>query len=138
MVITTAQLHSTKPKLRFCTGSNPARDVSEIRDGEDLRQWSRLEIRLNAFRPLTIPQKQFIIIIIIIMKKHKKVALSYTKLTHFQPMFPFYIPPKNRKRRFSDVFRGYSSGILVEYELRSFHNYMKLNYSRHSQGEIIK
>ena len=36
MVITTAQLHSTKPKLRFCAGSNPARDVSEIRDGEDL------------------------------------------------------------------------------------------------------
>ena len=36
VVITTAQLHSTKPELRFCTGSNPARGVSEIRDGEDL------------------------------------------------------------------------------------------------------
>ena len=36
VVITTAQLHSTKPKLRFCAGSNPARGVSEIRDGEDL------------------------------------------------------------------------------------------------------
>ena len=36
VVITTAQLHSTKPELRFCTGSNPARWVSEIRDGEDL------------------------------------------------------------------------------------------------------
>ena len=34
--ITTAQLHSTKPELRFCAGSNPARGVSEIRDGEDL------------------------------------------------------------------------------------------------------
>ena len=33
-VITTAQLHSTKPECRFCTGSNPARGVSEIRDGE--------------------------------------------------------------------------------------------------------
>ena len=33
---TTAQLHSTKPELRFCAGSNPARGVSEIRDGEDL------------------------------------------------------------------------------------------------------
>ena len=32
----TAQLHSTKPELRFCVGSNPARGVSEIRDGEDL------------------------------------------------------------------------------------------------------
>ena len=57
MVITTAQLHSTKPELRFCAGSNPARGVSEIRDGEDLWQWSLLEIRLNAFRRSTIPQK---------------------------------------------------------------------------------
>ena len=36
VVITTVQLHSTKPELRFCAGSNPARGVSEIRDGEDL------------------------------------------------------------------------------------------------------
>ena len=56
MVITTAQLHSTKSELRFCADSNPARGVLEIRDGEDLRQWSRLEIRLNAIRRSTIPQ----------------------------------------------------------------------------------
>ena len=36
VVITTAQLHSTKPDLRFCTGSKPARGISEICDGEDL------------------------------------------------------------------------------------------------------
>ena len=36
MVITTAQLHSTKPEFRFCAGSNPANGVSEIRDSEDL------------------------------------------------------------------------------------------------------
>ena len=36
VVISTAQLHSTKPEVRFCAGSNPARGVSEIRDGEDL------------------------------------------------------------------------------------------------------
>ena len=36
VVITTAQFHSTEPEPRFCTGSNPARGVSEIRDGEDL------------------------------------------------------------------------------------------------------
>ena len=36
VVIATTQLHSTKPELRFCAGSNPARDVSEIHDGEDL------------------------------------------------------------------------------------------------------
>ena len=46
VVMTTAKLHSSKPELRFCAGSNPARDVSEIRDGEDLWQWSQLEIRL--------------------------------------------------------------------------------------------
>ena len=61
-VIATAQLHSTKPELRLCTSSNPARGVSEICNGEDLWQWSRLEIRLNAFRRSIIPQKQFIII----------------------------------------------------------------------------
>ena len=33
LVITSAQLHSTKPELRFCAGSNPAAAVSEIRDG---------------------------------------------------------------------------------------------------------
>ena len=36
VVIITTQLHSTKPELRFCAGSKPARSVSEIRDGEDL------------------------------------------------------------------------------------------------------
>ena len=36
VVITTAQLHSTKSELRFCAGSNLARGVLEIRDGEDL------------------------------------------------------------------------------------------------------
>ena len=36
VVITAAQLHSTKPELRFCAGSNPTCGVSEIGDGEDL------------------------------------------------------------------------------------------------------
>ena len=39
VVITTSQLHSTKPEFRFCAASNPAHGVSEIRDGEDLWQW---------------------------------------------------------------------------------------------------
>ena len=61
VVITTAQLHATMPELRLCAGSNPARGgVPEIRHGEDLWQRSRLEIRLNAFRRSTIPQKKFI------------------------------------------------------------------------------
>ena len=36
VVITTAQLHSTKSELSFCAGSNLAFSMSEIRDGEDL------------------------------------------------------------------------------------------------------
>ena len=63
LVITTAQLPSTKPELRFCSVSNPARGVSEICDGENLWEWPWLEIRLNAFRLSTIPQKQSIVII---------------------------------------------------------------------------
>ena len=35
VVITTAQLHLTKPELRFCPDLNPACGVSDIRDGED-------------------------------------------------------------------------------------------------------
>ena len=65
VVITTAQLHSTKPELRLCAGSNLARSVSEIRDSGDLWQWSQLEIRLKVFRQSTIPQKQFIIITVV-------------------------------------------------------------------------
>ena len=63
VVITTAKRHSTKPELGFCAGSNPAHGMLKICHGEDLGQWSQLEIRLNAFRWSTIPQKQFIIII---------------------------------------------------------------------------
>ena len=36
VVASTAQFHSTKLELRFYAGSNLARGVSEIRDGEDL------------------------------------------------------------------------------------------------------
>ena len=36
VVITISQLHSSKPELRFRAGSNSARGVLEIRDGEDL------------------------------------------------------------------------------------------------------
>ena len=56
-------LHSTKPKLRCYAGStNPALRVSEICDDDNLWQWSRLEIILNAFCRPTIPQKWFIIV----------------------------------------------------------------------------
>ena len=45
VVITTAQIHLTKSELRFYAGSNSARGLSEICNGENLREWSRLEIR---------------------------------------------------------------------------------------------
>ena len=38
--ITTAELYSTKPKLRSYSGWSSARGVSEIDDGEDLGQLS--------------------------------------------------------------------------------------------------
>ena len=34
MVITTAQLHSTKLEIRLCAGSNPVCSALEIRDGD--------------------------------------------------------------------------------------------------------
>ena len=96
VVITTAQLHSAKPELRFCTGSNPAWGMLETRDGEDLWQWSRLEIKLNAFRRSTI-QKQFIIIIIIIISSYAiviqyiKGCLSYKMILYHKVTFDVYL-----------------------------------------------
>ena len=36
VIVTTTQLNSTKPEVRFRAGSNPACGVTDIRDGEDL------------------------------------------------------------------------------------------------------
>ena len=36
VVVIAAQLHSTKPEIMFGAGPDPARGVSEIRNGEDL------------------------------------------------------------------------------------------------------
>ena len=58
---TTAQSHSTKPELRFSAGPNAFCGVWEIRDGEDLWQSSRLDIRLNSFCRSTVPHKQIIV-----------------------------------------------------------------------------
>ena len=61
--------------------------MSEIHDGEDLWQWPRLEIRLNAFRRSTIRHKQFILIIIIIITRppHQKLVATalITKIFYF-------------------------------------------------------
>lgn len=36
VIVTTTQLNSTKPEVRFRAGLNPACGVTDIRDGEDL------------------------------------------------------------------------------------------------------
>ena len=55
-------------KFKLCVGSNPVRGVSKICDGENLWKPSWPEIRLkNAFCRSTVPQKQFSIIMIIII-----------------------------------------------------------------------
>ena len=51
MVITTAQLHSTKPEIRLCASSNPVCGMSEICNGEDLWQWSLLEKKAESYSP---------------------------------------------------------------------------------------
>ena len=64
MVITTAQVHSTKPQLKslHADGVNPVHGVLDVCDDENLWQCSLLKIRHNVFRWSTIPQKPFIII----------------------------------------------------------------------------
>ena len=76
VVITTAQVHSLKPGHRFFAGSNPARAVSDNRDGEDLWQWTRLEIKV------TILRKQFTFIIKYTITEDKQ--LQKRKRGHFR------------------------------------------------------
>ena len=99
VAITTAYLHSTKPKLWFCAGSNPARGVSESRDCQDFWQRFWLEIRLNAFRRSTTIQKRFIIIIItyhsVILYFNVSKSQTYSDYYHCEGnipiLFPWYI-----------------------------------------------
>ena len=48
VIITAAQIN-LKHKLRFCAGSNPAPGLLRICNGENLWQWSQLEIRLLSY-----------------------------------------------------------------------------------------
>ena len=106
VVITTAQLDSTRPELRLCAGSNPARDLAEIRDGEDLWQWSWLKIRLYAFRQSIIPQKQ--LIIIMFFKKKKKPFQR--KYINFWNYF---------LKLFLNISTGFGYFILTAYQFNS-------------------
>ena len=53
--ITTTQLHSTNPELKFCASSIPVYGMLDICDSKNLCEWSRLEKRLDAFRSSTVP-----------------------------------------------------------------------------------
>ena len=81
----------------FCAGSNLAPSMSVICHSENLWQWSRLQIRTHTFRRTTILQKQFIIIIVIVIINlcHKELHLRYSRvpvyissrLLYFKVMF---------------------------------------------------
>ena len=60
MVITAIYFHLIKLKHMSRAGSNPARGVSEVCNGENFQQWSQSEISLNISRRSTILKKQFI------------------------------------------------------------------------------
>ena len=47
VVITTVQIHSTRPELRFWASSNLARGMSEIRNDEDLNDVSEDDNRAS-------------------------------------------------------------------------------------------
>ena len=67
VVITIGQLHSAKPALRFCAGSNPARGVSKIRNGEDLLTMVPAGNKVKRLSSVNHITKTVIIIIIIII-----------------------------------------------------------------------
>ena len=60
VVSNTAQLYSAKPEIKHCPGWNAVHSVSEVFEGERLRQWSRLEVRFDVLCSSTISQKHFI------------------------------------------------------------------------------
>ena len=59
--ITTVQFHSTKFKFWLCAGSNLPYAVSDVCDGEKLRQWSRPKKGLSHFVGHPLHKKQLII-----------------------------------------------------------------------------
>ena len=115
MVITTAQLHSTEPELSFYTGSNPASSMLEIHDGEDLWQWSWLEIRLNAFRWSTIPQKQF--------NLHWIATLTLSLLLKLPPrkLDPWFVLCTDQNNIFSNTRHKRSNTIEYLLEILKTH-----------------
>ena len=61
MAVITAQLYSTESEFRFWAGSNPAGDLLDCYDSENLLICSMIETGLNAFSSVICFTKQFII-----------------------------------------------------------------------------
>ena len=112
VVITTAQLHSTKPEISFCANSNSAYAVSEIRDRE-----------ISDDGPGWKKQKQFIIIIIIIIivTITMKLCNDFIKIQMILECFVFKLMRsqavvQNRKYiNFNDLNKAASGGFLDLY-----------------------
>ena len=128
--MTTAQFYSTKPELRFCTGSNTACGMSEIGDGEDLRQWLRLEIRLNAFCWPTIPHKQFIIAHFKNLQRgiHKIITLQKLYISNYENIFEAWFL----------IFLQNTSNFWIRFKMRALLTwsvvYMRFHFG---QNEIV-
>ena len=88
VVITTAKLHSTKPELRFCEGSNSASGMS------DSRWWESLTMVLARNKPKCLPCRQS--------------TIGTTKTIHQWKYF-FFLPYPHFKKNF---FEKYSSLFL--------------------------
>ena len=65
VVIITTQLHSTNP------------------DGKELWRWSRLQITLNAFRRSALPQKQFIIKLLVLEFGSRALSIAQKNKLEF-------------------------------------------------------
>ena len=91
VVITCAELHSTDLELRFCTDANLVCLMYEIRDGEDLWQWSQLEVRLNR-DPLGQP--------------YNKLNSSLS-LPLFSSSYPFFVYYSHLLQHFKQVNETY-------------------------------
>ena len=110
-------LFSKKFESRFWVDSNPTPGESEIWDGKNIWHisYARLEIRLNSFCWSTIPEKQFIIVIINFQ------CPSSSKLPFFHKNTPqgYFLQPK--------------LGILTNFQYQSFTNIV----TQHQNNDCI-
>ena len=138
MVITTAQLHSAKPELRICTGSNAAVGVSETWEDEDLWQWSQLQIRLNTFVTLVGQSCH---------RNNSSSSTSSSSLKFTKFIMPFFEPRVSFSSNVASFisFLRDNSSVLFHLELYMFSkkrihqnaNYQTFNCSHEYQASSL-